>query len=278
MATTHPTLRGNDAHDDGGGPDAGRDARRGHRLRPGQPEPGRHLQRWCPHRLGNDVQRPGRLGRRRQAGPRAGRELDDRGRRHVVQVQPPPERQVARRPAVHRRRREVHLRAGAAEAARPDPGVGRHGQADASRRPTSHGDLPLREPLRPAPAAAERHRGADHPQARLRGLHRPGDGRRLPGQQDPGRHRAVQAGELHHPGDQDGPEPRLLPARPALPRRHDQRVIPDAGTQLLALENGEIDWVGSVPGPDIERTKANRALGTATAPRGSGGGNCTTDR
>jgi peptide/nickel transport system substrate-binding protein len=55
-----------------------------------------------------------------------------------------------------------------------------------------------------------------------------------------------------------------------------QRVIPDAGTQLLALENKEIDWVGSVPGPDIERVKRNSALGTATAPRGSGGGNCTT--
>ncbi|CAA9279495.1 MAG: ABC transporter, substrate-binding protein (cluster 5, nickel/peptides/opines) [uncultured Acidimicrobiales bacterium] len=55
-----------------------------------------------------------------------------------------------------------------------------------------------------------------------------------------------------------------------------QRVIPDPGTQLLALENREIDWVGSVPGPDIERVKANRALGTATSPRGSGGGNCTT--
>lgn len=54
-----------------------------------------------------------------------------------------------------------------------------------------------------------------------------------------------------------------------------ERVIPDAGTQLLALENNEIDWVGSVPGPDIERVKANKALGTATAPRGSGGGNCT---
>jgi peptide/nickel transport system substrate-binding protein len=54
-----------------------------------------------------------------------------------------------------------------------------------------------------------------------------------------------------------------------------QRVIPDPGTQLLALENKEIDWVGTVPGPDIERTKANRALGTATSPRGSGGGNCT---
>ena len=54
-----------------------------------------------------------------------------------------------------------------------------------------------------------------------------------------------------------------------------QRVIPDQGTQLLALENREIDWVGSVPGPDIERVKRNSALGTATAPRGSGGGNCT---
>jgi peptide/nickel transport system substrate-binding protein len=65
--------------------------------------------------------------------------------------------------------------------------------------------------------------------------------------------------------------------RPGLPYLDGmtQRVIPDAGTQLLALENKEIDWVGSVPGPDIERTKANRALGTATAPRGSGGGNCT---
>ncbi len=65
--------------------------------------------------------------------------------------------------------------------------------------------------------------------------------------------------------------------RPGLPYLDGmvERVIPDAGTQLLALENKEIDWVGSVPGPDIERTKANSALSTATSPRGSGGGNCT---
>jgi peptide/nickel transport system substrate-binding protein len=65
--------------------------------------------------------------------------------------------------------------------------------------------------------------------------------------------------------------------RPGLPYLDGmtQRVIPSAGTQLLALENGEIDWVGSVPGPDIERVKADQALDTATAPRGSGGGNCT---
>lgn len=55
-----------------------------------------------------------------------------------------------------------------------------------------------------------------------------------------------------------------------------QRVIPDTGTQLLALEKGEVDWVGSVPGPDVERLKANRALTVTGAPRGSGGGNCTT--
>ncbi len=65
--------------------------------------------------------------------------------------------------------------------------------------------------------------------------------------------------------------------RPGLPYLDGmvERVIPDAGTQLLALENKEIDWIGSVPGPDIERVKKNTALGTATAPRGSGGGNCT---
>jgi len=54
-----------------------------------------------------------------------------------------------------------------------------------------------------------------------------------------------------------------------------QRVIPDVGTQILALENKEVDWVGTVPGADIERVKANRAIGTSAAPRGSGGGNCT---
>lgn len=53
-----------------------------------------------------------------------------------------------------------------------------------------------------------------------------------------------------------------------------QRVIPDQGTQLLALENKEVDWVWSVPGPDLSRLRANNALGTAASPRGTGGGNC----
>jgi peptide/nickel transport system substrate-binding protein len=53
-----------------------------------------------------------------------------------------------------------------------------------------------------------------------------------------------------------------------------ERVIPDPETQILALENKEVDWVGSVPGPDVARITKNSALATAPAPRGSGGGNC----
>jgi peptide/nickel transport system substrate-binding protein len=66
--------------------------------------------------------------------------------------------------------------------------------------------------------------------------------------------------------------------RPGLPYLDGltERVIPDPGTQVLALENKEIDWLGSVPGPDLERVKANKALGTAPAPRGSGGSSCIT--
>ena len=55
-----------------------------------------------------------------------------------------------------------------------------------------------------------------------------------------------------------------------------QRVIPDPGTQVLALENKEVDWLGTVPGPDLARVRANSALATAPAPRGSGGSSCVT--
>ena len=64
--------------------------------------------------------------------------------------------------------------------------------------------------------------------------------------------------------------------RPGLPYLDGitQRIIPDLGTQVLALESKEVDWLGTVPGPELARVKANSALGTATSPRGSGGGNC----
>ncbi|HTJ75670.1 MAG TPA: ABC transporter substrate-binding protein [Acidimicrobiales bacterium] len=55
-----------------------------------------------------------------------------------------------------------------------------------------------------------------------------------------------------------------------------ERVIPDPETQVLALENKEVDWIGAVPGPDVDRISKNKALATAPAPRGSGGGNCIT--
>ena len=55
-----------------------------------------------------------------------------------------------------------------------------------------------------------------------------------------------------------------------------ERVIPDTETQVLALENKEVDWIGAVPGPDVDRISKNKALVTAPAPRGSGGGNCIT--
>ena len=66
--------------------------------------------------------------------------------------------------------------------------------------------------------------------------------------------------------------------RPGLPYLDGMtiRVIPDQGTQVLALENKEVDWVNPLPGPDLARVKANNALSTDANPRGSGGGNCVT--
>ena len=55
-----------------------------------------------------------------------------------------------------------------------------------------------------------------------------------------------------------------------------QRVIPNLGTQVLALENREIDFLATVPNADVARIKANNAFTTVAAPRGSGGGNCIT--
>jgi len=66
--------------------------------------------------------------------------------------------------------------------------------------------------------------------------------------------------------------------RPGLPYLDGlvERVIPDPGTQVLALENKEVDWLGQVPGPDLARVTANKALATAPGARGSGGSNCVT--
>jgi peptide/nickel transport system substrate-binding protein len=52
------------------------------------------------------------------------------------------------------------------------------------------------------------------------------------------------------------------------------RVIPDAGTQVLALENGEVDFLWDVPGPDLGRLRADRRLEMARTGYHPGGSNC----
>ena len=52
------------------------------------------------------------------------------------------------------------------------------------------------------------------------------------------------------------------------------RIIPDPATQVAALESGEVDYLGSVSGPDIVRLKENPDIGTIQSNRGSGGSNC----
>jgi peptide/nickel transport system substrate-binding protein len=52
------------------------------------------------------------------------------------------------------------------------------------------------------------------------------------------------------------------------------RVIPDAGTQVLALENGEVDFLWGVPGPDQGRLKADARFRMAQTSYHPGGSNC----
>ena len=54
------------------------------------------------------------------------------------------------------------------------------------------------------------------------------------------------------------------------------RVIPDDGTQVAALEAGEVDWIFSVPGPARERLRADPRIRLRQSPLGAGGSNCIT--
>ena len=54
------------------------------------------------------------------------------------------------------------------------------------------------------------------------------------------------------------------------------RVIPDAGTRVIALESGEVDWLFSVPGPERERLFRDPRLHLVPAAVSPGGGNCIT--
>ncbi len=52
------------------------------------------------------------------------------------------------------------------------------------------------------------------------------------------------------------------------------RIIPDAGTQVLALENGEVDFLWGVPGPHQSRLKADPRVRMAQTSYHPGGSNC----
>lgn len=52
------------------------------------------------------------------------------------------------------------------------------------------------------------------------------------------------------------------------------RVIPDDGTQIAALEQGEVDYVWRVSGPDIERLTADPDVELDQVSSGPGGGFC----
>lgn len=52
------------------------------------------------------------------------------------------------------------------------------------------------------------------------------------------------------------------------------RVIPDEGSQLLALESGEVDWLWGVPGPDLERMSNDDQYDTLKTLVNPGGANC----
>jgi peptide/nickel transport system substrate-binding protein len=52
------------------------------------------------------------------------------------------------------------------------------------------------------------------------------------------------------------------------------KVIPQPSTAVLALEQGEVDYLWTVPGPDIPRLQANPNIVLAKAPAGPGGSFC----
>lgn len=52
------------------------------------------------------------------------------------------------------------------------------------------------------------------------------------------------------------------------------RVIPDQNTQLLALEQGEVDFIWRVPGGEIERLRASDEIDLYSLNSGPGGGFC----
>lgn len=52
------------------------------------------------------------------------------------------------------------------------------------------------------------------------------------------------------------------------------RIIPEESNQVLAFEQGEVDWLWGVPGPDLERFRDNPDVELLETSVNPGGGNC----
>jgi peptide/nickel transport system substrate-binding protein len=52
------------------------------------------------------------------------------------------------------------------------------------------------------------------------------------------------------------------------------RILPNAATAVAALEKGEVDYAGSVAGPDVERLRRTRGIAVAPSTGGPGGSLC----
>ena len=52
------------------------------------------------------------------------------------------------------------------------------------------------------------------------------------------------------------------------------RVIPEAGSQVIAFEAGEVDWLWGIPGPDLERFRNDGSIGLLQTGNNPGGQNC----
>ncbi|MBA3801106.1 MAG: ABC transporter substrate-binding protein [Geodermatophilaceae bacterium] len=63
---------------------------------------------------------------------------------------------------------------------------------------------------------------------------------------------------------------------PGLPKLDEvvMRVIAETGSQVIALEKGEVDWIWGVPGPDEERLDADPEIELLRTDRNPGGSNC----
>ncbi|MDX1647112.1 MAG: ABC transporter substrate-binding protein [Longimicrobiales bacterium] len=61
--------------------------------------------------------------------------------------------------------------------------------------------------------------------------------------------------------------------RPSIDELH-WRLIPDAGTQVTALERGALDWLFAVPGPERRRLEEDPTIRLLETTRGPGGSNC----